>query len=252
MPETALPGYERLAGAEGAGVLHAPGLGERGREVLGYLETGMRELPEVLGEPGPDHLAALLVAERDWREAPRENSRPYPPGLPYSTRASGEPTLVLPERLSPEIRPRTGATLPLVVWHEEAHAFLLERELVKTPAWLRELIPQAASAAVARRAGLPLGEHLAEIDPDPDFTVRGFRGPAGAEEQMAFQNLLLSLGAAALAGFREGFLGRLVGTLREEIDLVGEHRAEELLAASLGVGGRGWLSGRPEYAGAGA
>lgn len=250
MPEAALQGYERLAGSEGTSVLHAPGLAERGREVLGYLQTGARELPELLGEPGPESLTTLVVAEGEWSEAPRERSRPYPPGLPYSTRSTGTPTLVLPERLSPEIQPRTGMTLPLVVWHEEAHAALLEGELAKTPGWLRELVPQAAAAAVARRAGLPLGEHLGQIDSEPGFTVRSLQGPASAEEQMSRQNLLLSLGAAALDEFGEGFLAELVSGLRRETEAVDERRAEELLAGSLGDGGREWLSGRPEFEGA--
>ncbi len=215
-------------------------------EVHGYLARGSGALAEVLGEDQPE-LTALVVANEDWRGTPRETGRPYPPGLPYFTRSTQPPALVLPETLSPAFRPRTEATLPLIVWHELAHAFLLRREVVKTPAWLREFVPQAASAAVARKVGLPLEGHLSEIDRDPGFTVRGFRGPAGASEQMSFQNLLLALGAAALEEFGEGFLGRVVRALREETEVVGEGRAEELLAGVLGHGGREWLASRPEF-----
>jgi hypothetical protein len=200
----------------------------------------------ILGVEAPE-LAALLVAGEDWDESPRENEHPYPPGLPYFTRFVEPPALVLPERLSPVFRPRTGALLPLAVWHELAHAFLLDREVVRTPVWLGELVPQAASAAVARRVGLPLEEHLGRVDPDPGFTVRGFAGPAGAEEQMKFQNLLLRFGAAALGEFGEGFLGRIFHALWDERDVVGEARAEELLAGALGPGGREWLRSRPEF-----
>jgi hypothetical protein len=146
-----------------------------------------------LGEEPPG-LAALVVADEDWRGTPRDTERPYPPGLPYFTRSVQPPALVLPETLSAAFRPRTEATLPLTVWHELAHAFLLRSEVVKTPAWLGEFVPQAASATVARRVGLPLEEHLSGIDREPGFTVRSFRGPAGATEQMSFQNLLLALG----------------------------------------------------------
>ena len=83
------------------------------------------------------------------------------------------------------------------MWHELAHAFLLQKEVVRTPAWLGDFVPQAASAAVARRVGLLLDEHLGMIERDPGFTVRGLRGHADADEQMAFQNLLLLLGADA-------------------------------------------------------
>jgi len=154
---------------------------------------------------------------------------------------------VLPEELSPVFRPRTSATLPLAVWHELAHAFLLSREVVRTPAWLGELIPQAASAAIARRAGLPLENHLSQIDGEPGFTVRSFRGPAGAEEQMSFQNLLLLLGVAALERFGDDFLSRILHYLRREDDVVDDRRAEELLADALGPGGREWLASRPEF-----
>lgn len=241
---TAPPGYRRLEGE--VPVLHTPRLAERAREVRGYLARGSGALAEMLGEEPPE-LAALVVADEDWREAPRETGRPYPPGLPYFTRSVDPPALVLPETLSAVFRPRTEATLPLTVWHELAHAFLLRSEVVRTPTWLREFVPQAASAAVARRVGLPLGEHLSEIDREPGFSVRSFRGPAGAAEQMSFQNLLLLLGAAALEEFGEGFLGRIVRVHREEKEVVEEGRAEELLAGALGPGGRGWLASRPEF-----
>ena len=221
-------------------------MADQAEELRDVLGTGADVLAEILAaEPPP--LQALLVVDEDWREAPRESERPYPPGLPYFTRATDPPSLVLPKTLSPAITPRTKATLPLTVWHELAHAFLLRREVPRTPAWLRELVPQALSAAVARRAGLPLGEHLSEVDRDPGFTVRGLKGHAGAEEQMAFQNLLLLLGDAALDEFREGFLRRLVHDLWAETDVVDETRAEELLARALGKRGLEWLRSRPEF-----
>ena len=143
--------------------------------------------------------------------------------------------------------PRTDATLPLTFWHELAHAFLLGREVVRTPAWFGEFVPQAASAAVARRVSLPLEGHLSRIEREPGFTVRGFRGPAGAEDQMSFQNLLLLLGVAALEEFGEGFVRRIFHALWEEDEIVDGERAEELLEDALGQGGREWLVSRPEF-----
>ncbi len=241
---TLLPAYERLGGA--VPVLHAPGAAVQAEGLRTSLESGVEFLSEMLAEEPPE-LMVLLVADEDWDEAPREGERPYPPGLPYFTRASDPPALVLPRRLSPAIRPRTEATLPLAIWHELAHAFLLKREMVRTPAWLRELVPQALSVAVAKRAGLPMEEHLSEADREPGFTVRSLRGHADAGTQMAFQNLLLLLGAAALDEFGEGFLRRLVRALWEETDIVNEERAEELLADALGPGGREWLASRPGF-----
>lgn len=241
---TTLPDYEHLDGA--VPVLYPPALEDRARELGGYLETGVRELSTLLGVE-PPVLQAFLVAEEDWREAPRENSRPYPPGLPYFTRSASPPALVLPEELSSAFRPRTDALLPLIVWHELAHAFLLQKELVRTPAWLREFVPQAAAVAIARRAGLPLEEHLGRIDRHPGFTVRDFSGPAGAEEQMAFQNLLLLFGNAMLAEFGEVLLERLVYALWRQKDTIGEKRAEELLSEALGSEGEKWLRSRPEF-----
>jgi hypothetical protein len=238
-----LPGYERLDGE--IPVLHPPGLEERAAEARDLLEVGTAVLSEILAVEPPE-LAALLVADDDWKRAPRENERPYPPGLPYFTRAARPPALVLPETLSPVFRPRTSATEALIVWHELAHAFLLREPVPRAPIWLRELVPQAASAAVARRAGLPLGEHLERVDRSPGFTIRGFGGRADAERQMEFQNLLLLLGAAALEKFGEGFLRALAQALWREKDVVDEERAEELVATSLGPGGRGWLLSRPE------
>jgi hypothetical protein len=238
-------GYARLSGA--VPVLHAPGSGERASKVRDSVGSGIAALSNLLGLEAPA-LVALLVADGDWPEAPRGSARPYPKGLPYFTRAVSPPALVLPEELSPVFRPRTAATYPLAVWHELAHAFVLEgREVVVTPAWLREWVPQAASAAVARQVGLPLDEHLGLVDRKPGFTVRGLAGYAGAEEQMAFQNLLLILGDAALSEFGEGFLGRLVRAVWDETEPVGEGRAEELLAEALGTGGPGWLASRGEF-----
>jgi hypothetical protein len=239
-----LPGYERLGGE--IPVAYPPGLEERTAEARDLLGVGTTVLSEILGVEPPT-LEALLVADDDWERAPRENARPYPPGLPYFTRASRPPTLVLPETLSPVFRPRTSATKALIVWHELAHAFLLREPVPRAPAWLRELVPQASSAAVARRAGLPLGEHLKEIDPSPGFTGRGSRGRADAARQMDFQNLLLLLGAAALEEFGEGFLKTLAHALWREKGVVDEERAQELLAAALGPGGRGWLESRAEF-----
>jgi hypothetical protein len=220
-------------------------MAERAEELRDLLGTGAEALSEILAAKTP-RLEALLVSDADRWEAPRESERPYPPGLPYFTRATDPPSLVLPETLSPAIKPRTKATLPLTVWHELAHAFLLRREVPRTPAWLRELIPQALSAAVARRVGV-LAQHLSEVDREPGFTVRGLKGHAGAEEQMAFQNLLLLLGDAALDEFGEGFLRRLVRDLWAETDVVDEARAEELLARALGERGLEWLRSRPEF-----
>jgi hypothetical protein len=239
-----LPGYERLEGA--VPVVHPPGLEERAAEARDLLEAGAIMLSEILGVGTPE-LEALLVADEDRERAPRENERPYPPGLPYFTRAATPPALVLPETLSPAFRPRTDATGALVVWHELAHAFLLREPVPRTPPWLGEFLPQALCAAVARRTGLPLAEHLREVDRDPGFTVRSLGGNAGAGEQMAFQNLLLALGDAAVEEFGEGFLRKLAHALWEQTDVVGEERAEELLADALGPGGREWLASRPEF-----
>ena len=227
-------------------LFYAPRLAGKARELSGYLTQGHRALGRILSVDPPG-IVAYLVAGEDWPDAPRDNARPYPPGLPYFTRSVEPPALVLPEELSTAFRPRTTTTLPLTVWHELAHAFLLGREVVKTPAWLGEFVPQAASAAVARRTGLPIDEHLSRIDRDPGFAVRGFRGPAGAEDQMSFQNLLLVLGAAALEEFGEDFLRSIFHALWEEDEIVDEERAEELLGEALGPGGREWLVSRPEF-----
>jgi hypothetical protein len=227
-------------------LLYAPRLAGKAGSLSGYLTQGYRALGRILSVEPPG-LVAYLVADEDWKRAPRDNARPYPPGLPYFTRSVEPPALVLPEELSTVFRPRTAATLPLTVWHELAHAFLLGREVVRTPAWFREFLPQAASAAVARRTGLPLDEHLSQIERDPGFTVRGFRGPAGVEDQMSFQNLLLLLGAAALEEFGEDFLRRIFHALWEEEKIVDEVRAEELLGEALGQDGREWLVSRPEF-----
>jgi hypothetical protein len=239
-----LQGYERLDGL--VPVVHPPRLEERAAEVRDLLEIGGTALSEILAVESPG-IEALLVADEDREEAPRENERPYPPGLPYFTRATRPPTLVLPQTLSPAFRPRTAATGALVVWHELAHGFLLREPLPRTPAWLREFIPQALSAAVARRAGLPLDEHLERIERSPGFTVRDYPGRADAESQMAFQNQLLALGAETLERFGEGFLRTLAHALWSEEDVVDEERAEELLAGALGPGGNGWLKSRPEF-----
>jgi hypothetical protein len=239
-----LPGYERLDGA--VPVVHAPGMEKPAAKVRWLLMTGAASLSEML-DAEPPELEALLVADEDWDETPRENVRAYPPGLPYFTRSVWPPALVLPIVLSPAFRPQTEATYPLAVWHELAHAFLLKKGVVRTPAWLREFVPQAASAAVASKVGLPLAEHLSRIDREPNFTVRGLRGHVDADEQMAFQNLLLLFGTAAIEEFGDGFLKRLVHALGEETDVVDEERAEELLANSLGLGGRAWLALRPEF-----
>ena len=241
--QSILPDYERLGGT--VPVLHPPALEDRARELHGLLEVGVRELSAML-EVEPPELQALLVAEADWREAPRENSRPYPRGLPYFTRSVVPPALVVPENLSPVFRPRTDALIPLILWHELAHAFLLREEMVRTLAWLREFVPQAAAVAVARRTGIPLDEHLSQIE-RPNFTIREFGGRVDAEDQMAFQNLLLLLGDAAYREFGEGFLGKLVRALWNEEDPADEERAEELLTDALGAGGREWLRSRPEF-----
>ena len=246
MPRLAsLSGYERLDGE--IPVVCAPGVEEPAARLKRLLETGAGSLCEMLTVEPPE-LQALLVADEDWEEAPRENAHAYPLGLPYFTRSVRPPALVLPEKLSPIFRPRTEATYPLAVWHELAHAFLLQRDLVRTPTWLREFAPQAASAAVALRAGVPLHEkHLSKIEREPGFSIRGLKGHADAERQIAFQNLLLLLGAAALEEFGEGFLKRIVHALWEERDVVNEERAEELLADALGPRGRAWLRSRPEF-----
>ena len=240
----ALPGYERLAGT--IPVVYAPRLRTRARGLFGLLRHGAEALSGIL-ESEPPALEALLVAEEDWHEAPKESSRPYPHGLPYFTRSVRPPVLVLPEGLTPAIWPRTSVTWPLVVWHELTHAFLLRGEVVRTPVWLGELIPQACSAAVALRAGLPLEEHLSKVDRSPGFTVRSFGGKADAGTQMAFQNLLLLLGVEALKSFGEDYLKTLVRALWEETDVVDGARAEEMLADALGPGGREWLRSRPEF-----
>jgi hypothetical protein len=242
LPAT-FPGYERLNGE--IPVVYAPGTEEWASEVSLLLNTGAVALSTLLGVGLPE-LEAMLVADEDWNEAPREGEHAYPKGLPYFTRSARPPALVLPATLSPVFRPRTRATYPLVVWHELAHAFLLQKEVVRTPAWLGEFVPQAASAAAARWVELPLDEHLGMIDREPGFTIRELKGYTDAGEQMAFQNLLLLIGADAVEKFGYGFLKSLVRALWEETDVVNEERAEELLADALGPNGREWLASRPE------
>jgi hypothetical protein len=239
----AFPGYERLNGE--IPLVYAPGTEEWASEVSLLLNTGAVALSTLLGVGLPE-LEAMLVADEDWNEAPREGEHAYPKGLPYFTRSARPPALVLPATLSPVFRPRTRATYPLVVWHELAHAFLLQKEVVRTPAWLGEFVPQAASAAVAQWVELPLDEHLGMIDREPSFTIRELKGYTDAGEQMAFQNLLLLIGADAVEEFGDEFLKRLVRALWEETDVVNEERAEELLADALGPNGRKWLASRPE------
>jgi hypothetical protein len=239
-----LPDYERLDGE--TPVVHSRGMGDRAAAVRQLLQTGTGVLAALLASE-PPVLEVMLVSDEDWNEAPRDNTRVYPPGLPYFTRSVRPPALVLPATLSPAFCPRTEVTYPLIVWHELAHAFLLQREVVRTPAWLGEFVPQAASVAVTRKAGLPLEKHLSEIDCKPGFTMRSLRGHVDVDEQMAFQNLLLALSAAAIEEFGDGFLKRLVHTLWEETDVVNEERAEELLAGALGPGGQAWLLSRPEF-----
>jgi hypothetical protein len=242
LPAT-FPGYERLNGE--IPIVYAPGTEEWASEVSLLLNTGAVALSTLLGVGLPE-LEAMLVADEDWNEAPREGEHAYPKGLPYFTRSARPPALVLPATLSPVFRPRTRATYPLVVWHELAHAFLLQKEVVRTPAWLGEFVPQAASAAVAQWVELPLDEHLGMIDREPSFTIRELKGYTDAGEQMAFQNLLLLIGADAVEEFGDEFLKRLVRDLWEETDVVNEERAEELLANALGPNGRKWLASRPE------
>jgi len=237
-------GYHHLDGD--VPILYAPHLEAKALEIRDYLGEGYMALSGMLSVEPPG-ISALLVADEDWKDAPRDNARPYPPGLPYFTRSVEPPALVLPADLSSVFGPRTNATLPLTCWHELAHAFLLSREVVRTPAWLGELVPQSASAAIARRVHLSLEDHLSQVDREPGFTVRNFRGPAVAREQMSFQNLLLVLASAAMEEFGEGFLRRLFYGLWEEDEIVDEERAEELLADALGPGGREWAASRPEF-----
>lgn len=239
-----LPGYERLPGD--IPVVHAPEHRSLAEETGRVLETGTTRLSQMLGVDPPE-FQALLVSEEDWEEAPRESERVYPSGLPYFTRSVRPPALVLPAVLSPVFRPRTEATYPLILWHELAHAFLLRNDVVRTPTWLGELMPQAASVAIARGSGLPFEEHLSRIDREPGFTIRSLKGPADADRQMSFQNLLLVLGAGAVEEFGDGFLKRLVHALWGESVAVDEARAEELLADALGPGGQVWLRSRPEF-----
>lgn len=240
----ALPGYRLREGR--VPVLHAPGSAEQAREFQRYLERGVEVLSTTLATEPPE-LTAMLVADQDWEAAPRENEHPYPMGLPYFTRSVAPPALVLPERLSPVFQPRTMATLPLTVWHELAHAFLLQREVVRTPVWLGEFLPQTAAAVVARRMNIPLEDHLKLVDQHPGFSVRGFEARRSTGDQMAFQNLLLALGAAALDAFGAGFLRDLVHALWEENDVVDGRRAERLLATALGPRGSEWLRSRSEF-----
>ncbi len=239
-----LPDYECLGGV--VPVVYKRGAEEQAAEVLRLLETGA-EMLSALFDVEPPELTAMLIAGEDWDVAPREGERAYPPGLPYFTRSVRPSALVLPSTLSLAFRPHTRATYPLTVWHELAHAFLLRKEVVRAPAWLQEFVPQAASVAIARGADLPLDGHLSGIDREPGFKIRGLKGHAGADEQMAFQNLLLVLGAAAVEEFGDGFLYRLVRALWRETEVVDEERAEELLAEALGPGGREWLKSRLEF-----
>ncbi len=239
-----LPGYRLWEGD--VPLLYPPHLADQAREVQHYLTQGTDVLSEVLAV-GPPDATAMLVANEGWKNAPRESGRPYPPGLPYFTRSVAPPALVLPEELSPVFQPRTTATLPLAIWHELAHAFLLQREVVKTPAWLGEFLPQAAAVIVARRMGLSMSDHLNHIEDAPGLNVRGFEGRGEAGSQMLHQNLLLRFATAALEEFGEGFLERLSRALWDEDEIVDERRAEKLLAAALGPCGAEWLRSRPEF-----
>jgi len=228
-------------------VFHPSRMEDRAGKTRDLLDTGAETFSEILDVGTPD-LSVLLVADEDRAAAPREGQRPYPPGLPYLTRATDPPALVLPETLSGVFEPRTLATWPLVVWHELAHAFLLQKPVPRTPAWMREFVPQTLAAAVARRNGI-LARHLEAVETSPALEIREFGRPADAKQQMVFQNALLGLGSAALEEFGEDFLKRLVHALWTQTEVVGEGRAERLLADALGADGKRWLEGRLELQG---
>ena len=133
---------------------------------------------------------------------------PIRPGSPTSPARVEPPALVLPDELSTAFRPRTTATLPLTVWHELAHAFLLGREVVRTPAWLGEFVPQAASAAVARRVGLPLEEHLSRIDREPGIHRAGLSRAARAAGSDVVPEPAARARRGGAGGVRRGFSAR--------------------------------------------
>lgn len=227
-------------------VWYSPGMSQWARDVQHRLEFGAWELSEIL-DTRPPRLQALIIMKRDRDRAPREREAVYPSGLPYYTGVTNPPTLVLPDILSPVIQPRTEVTGSLIMWHELAHAFLAQEDLQRMPLWLKELTAQSSAAAIARRSGASLDEHLQLIDYRPGFTIRTFKGRASAKEQMQFQNLLLLLGSAALDKFGDEYLQGLVEALRSAPGAVSEERAVQLLAEALDTGGEAWLKSRPEF-----
>ena len=67
--DAAPPGYKSLDGE--VPVLYAPQLEDEAGEVQGYLAEGYAALSGMLSVEPPG-ISALLVADEDWRDAPRE------------------------------------------------------------------------------------------------------------------------------------------------------------------------------------
>jgi len=65
--------------------------------------------------------------------------------------------------------------------------------------------------------------------------------------EYAYESELLRLSSYLAEEFGEDFLRALAHALWTEEDVVGEERAEDLLADALGPGGREWLVSRPEF-----
>ena len=228
-------------------VLYAPRLGAKAMELRGYLAEGYRTLSGYSPSSRPE-IIALLVADEDWKDAPRDNARPYPPGLPYFTRSVEPPALVLPEELSHRVQAkdrRHAAPYRLA----RAGPRLLARAGGREDPGLARGVRPAGRLGGDRPQGRSLAGRASVAD-RKGARVYGAELPwvrRGRGIRCRSRTCCCCSASAALEEFGEGFLRRIFHALWEEDEIVDEERAEELLADALGPGGREWLASRPEF-----
>ena len=213
-------------------------------EVRDYLAEGYSALSGILSVEPPG-IAALLVADEDWRDAPRDNARPYPPGLPYFTRSVEPPALVLPEELSPVFRPRTAATLPLTSgtsWPTPSCSAGGRQD----PGLARGARPASRLGGDRKKGRICRWRTSVTDRQEPGFTVRSFRGRRGRGIRCRSRTCCSfwrrrRWRSSARASWTH--LPRPLGRRRDSRRGAGRGVAR----GRLGPGGREWLASRPEF-----
>lgn len=227
------------------------------RWIFQSIDRAGQLLTQLLGRPMPE-MEIILVAPGDWSITPLEDPEELNNALPYWTRATQPPSIVIPLQLDPIIGAPTKEKLAFLFYAALTQAFLEDDPRPwpnESPLWADEWQLQFAALWLMQQVGGQSGvvmqdlhaQYAENFEPELDgktpVTVRGFDWyeDTSSEDYLIFNLLLEQFAADLLENYSPEILPRFLDLYRKDFSVLLSDDVTDMLASVLGPDGAEWL-----------